>query len=184
MGMRANEEAAAALQEYAELFALTGGDAFRVRSYQKAAKAIAGFPEDISIVDVRSVPGVGEAIAKKMEEFLQRGSFRQLDDLRGRVPDGVRRLTKVPSLGPKTAIMLYEDFGIDSTVALSEAITSGRLDGVKGLGPRRWPTCSRASSSSSSRAAGCTSASRWPWPSRSWGRSRPSASPTPGRCGA
>ena len=64
--MRANEGAAAALQEYAELFALCGGDAFRVRSYQKAAKAIAGFPEDISVVDVRSVPGVGEAI----------GSFR------------------------------------------------------------------------------------------------------------
>ncbi|WP_214319757.1 DNA polymerase/3'-5' exonuclease PolX [Nonomuraea sediminis] len=133
---RANDEAAAALQEYAELFALTGGDAFRVRSYQKAAKAIAGFPEDISEVDVRGVPGVGEAIAKKMEEFLQRGSFRQLDDLRGRVPDGVRRLTRVPSLGPKTAIMLYEEFGIDSPAALSEAIGDGRLEGVKGLGPK------------------------------------------------
>ncbi|MEU8246831.1 DNA polymerase/3'-5' exonuclease PolX [Nonomuraea sp. NPDC048916] len=133
---RANEEAAAALQEYAELFALTGGDAFRVRSYQKAAKAIAGFPEDISATDVRAVPGVGEAIAKKMEEFLQRGSFRQLDDLRGRVPEGVRRLTRVPTLGPKTAIMLFDDYGIDSPVALGEAITSGRLDGVKGLGPK------------------------------------------------
>ncbi|GGP15184.1 DNA polymerase/3'-5' exonuclease PolX [Nonomuraea glycinis] len=133
---RANDEAAAALQEYAELFALTGGDAFRVRSYQKAAKAIAGFPEDISAVDVRGVPGVGEAIAKKMEEFLQRGSFRQLDDLRGRVPDGVRRLTRVPTLGPKTAIMLFEDFGIDSPTALGEAIAAGRLDGVKGLGPK------------------------------------------------
>ncbi|MEV4217591.1 DNA polymerase/3'-5' exonuclease PolX [Nonomuraea sp. NPDC049725] len=133
---RANEEAAAALQEYAELFALTGGDAFRVRSYQKAAKAIAGYPDDIAAVDVRAVPGVGEAIAKKMEEFLQRGSFRQLDDLRGRVPDGVRRLTRVPSLGPKTAIMLFEDFGIDSPVALGEAIAAGRLDGVKGLGPK------------------------------------------------
>ncbi|WP_084960351.1 DNA polymerase/3'-5' exonuclease PolX [Thermoactinospora rubra] len=133
---RANEEAAAALQEYAELFALTGGDAFRVRSYQKAAKAIAGFPEDISTVDVRSVPGVGEAIALKMEEFLERGSFRQLDALREKVPAGVRSLTKVPSLGPKTAIMLFEEFGIDSPAALAEAITSGRLDGVRGLGAK------------------------------------------------
>ncbi|MFI6322706.1 DNA polymerase/3'-5' exonuclease PolX [Nonomuraea sp. NPDC050556] len=133
---RANDEAAAALEEYAELFALTGGDAFRVRSYQKAAKAIAGFPDDISVVDVRKVPGVGEAIALKMEEFLQRGSFRQLDGLRERVPDGVRRLTKVPSLGPKTAIMLFEEFGIDSPAALGEAIAGGRLDGVKGLGAK------------------------------------------------
>ncbi|MFI6902542.1 DNA polymerase/3'-5' exonuclease PolX [Nonomuraea sp. NPDC050394] len=133
---RANEQAAAALQEYAELFALTGGDAFRVRSYQKAVKAIAGFPEDIAQVDVRKVPGVGEAIALKIEEFLERGSFRQLDALRAKVPDGVRRLTSVPTLGPKTAIMLFEDFGIDSPAALAEAITAGRLDGVKGLGPK------------------------------------------------
>ncbi|MEV0586515.1 DNA polymerase/3'-5' exonuclease PolX [Nonomuraea sp. NPDC050310] len=133
---RANDEASAALQEYAELFALTGGDAFRVRSYQKAAKAIAGFPEDIATVNVRTVPGVGEAIALKMEEFLERGSFRQLDALRERVPAGVRNLTRVPSLGPKTAIMLFEDFGIDSPAALAEAITGGRLDGVKGLGPK------------------------------------------------
>lgn len=133
---RANDEAAAALEEYAELFALTGGDAFRVRSYQKAAKAIAGFPDDISVVDVRKVPGVGEAIALKMEEFLQRGSFRQLDGLRERVPDGVRRLTKVPSLGPKTAIMLFEEFGINSPASLGEAIAAGRLEGVKGLGAK------------------------------------------------
>ncbi|WP_157245673.1 DNA polymerase/3'-5' exonuclease PolX [Nonomuraea typhae] len=133
---RANEQAAAALQEYAELFALTGGDAFRVRSYQKAVKAIAGFPEDIAQVNVRKVPGVGEAIALKIEEFLERGSFRQLDALRAKVPDGVRRLTGVPTLGPKTAIMLFEDFGIDSPAALAEAIAAGRLDGVKGLGPK------------------------------------------------
>ncbi|GIH80123.1 DNA polymerase/3'-5' exonuclease PolX [Planobispora longispora] len=127
---------AAALEEYAELFAMTGGDAFRVRSYQKAAKAIAGFPEDIASVPVRSVPGVGEAIAKKVEEYLGRGSFRQLDDLRGKVPEGVRRLTRVPSLGPKKAVLLFQELGIDSPEALAEAIKAGGLKGVKGFGAK------------------------------------------------
>ncbi|GAA4891942.1 DNA polymerase (family 10) [Stackebrandtia albiflava] len=133
---RTNDEAAAALQEYAELFALTGGDAFRVRSYQKAAKAIAGYPRDIGSADVRQVPGVGDAIAKKVTEYLERGSFRQLDDLRSKVPDGVRRLTRVPTLGPKTAMMLFDRFQIDSPAALAEAIEGGRLKGVKGMGPK------------------------------------------------
>ncbi|MEV7968801.1 DNA polymerase/3'-5' exonuclease PolX [Sphaerisporangium sp. NPDC088356] len=133
---RANDEAAAALEEYAELFAMNGGDAFRVRSYQKAAKAIAGFPEDISQVDVRKVPGVGEAIAKKMEEFLQRGGFRQLDDLRLQVPDGVRRLTRIPSLGPKKAVFLFQELGIASPEALAEAIREGRLAGLRGFGAK------------------------------------------------
>lgn len=133
---RANEDVAAALEEYAELFAMTGGDAFRVRSYQKAAKAIAGFPEDIATTAVRSVPGVGEAIAKKVEEHLERGSFRQLDELRGKVPEGVRRLTRIASLGPKTAAFLYQELGIDSPEALADAIGEGRLKGVKGFGAK------------------------------------------------
>ncbi|GLW10877.1 DNA polymerase/3'-5' exonuclease PolX [Microtetraspora sp. NBRC 13810] len=133
---RANDDAAAALEEYADLFAMTGGDAFRVRSYQKAAKAISGHPEDIATGDVRKVPGVGEAIAKKVEEFLQRGSFRQLDDLRGRVPAGVRRMTRIPSLGPKKAIFLFTELGIDSPEALGEAIRAGRLTGIRGFGAK------------------------------------------------
>ncbi|RCG29476.1 DNA polymerase/3'-5' exonuclease PolX [Sphaerisporangium album] len=133
---RANDEAAAALEEYADLFAMTGGDAFRVRSYQKAAKAIAGFPEDISRADVRKVPGVGEAIAKKVEEFLQRGAFRQLDDLRSQVPEGVRRMTRIASLGPKKAVFLFHELGIDSPEALAEAIHQGRLTGLKGFGAK------------------------------------------------
>ncbi|GGK66510.1 DNA polymerase/3'-5' exonuclease PolX [Sphaerisporangium melleum] len=133
---RVNDDAAAALEEYADLFAMTGGDAFRVRSYQKAAKAIAGHPEDISRVDVRVVPGVGEAIAKKVEEFLQRGSFRQLDALRAQVPDGVRALTRIASLGPKKAVFLYHELGIDSPEALARAIGEGRLAGLRGFGPK------------------------------------------------
>ncbi|GAA0433241.1 DNA polymerase/3'-5' exonuclease PolX [Acrocarpospora corrugata] len=133
---RANDEAAAALEEYAELFALNGGDAFRVRSYQKAAKSIAGHPEDLRTTPVRQIPGVGEAIAKKVEEFLARGSFRQLDDLRGKVPDGVRRLTRIPSLGPKKALFLFQELGVDSPEALAEAIRSDRLTGVRGFGAK------------------------------------------------
>ncbi|MGC5010471.1 DNA polymerase/3'-5' exonuclease PolX [Streptosporangium sp. DT93] len=133
---RANDDVASALEEYAELFAMNGGDAFRVRSYQKAAKAIAGLPEDITDVPVRSVPGVGEAIAKKVEEYLERGGFRQLDELREKVPQGVRRLTRVASLGPKKAVFLYRELGIDSPEALVRAIEEGRLEGVKGFGAK------------------------------------------------
>ncbi|GGO19202.1 DNA polymerase/3'-5' exonuclease PolX [Microbispora rosea subsp. aerata] len=133
---RVNDEAAAALQEYAELFALNGGDAFRVRSYQRAAKSIAGFPEDLTGETLRSIPGVGEAIAKKVEEFLERGSFRQLDDLRGRVPEGVRALTRIPSLGPKKALFLFQELGIGSPAALAEAIRAGRLSGLRGFGAK------------------------------------------------
>ena len=39
---QANDAVAALLNEYAELHLMTGGDQFRARSYEKAARAIAG----------------------------------------------------------------------------------------------------------------------------------------------
>jgi DNA polymerase (family X) len=57
-----NEEVAALLREYAELLGLTGGDQFRVRGYEKAAKAVAGYPDDLGALPERAlirVPGVG-----------------------------------------------------------------------------------------------------------------------------
>ena len=42
-----NEAVAALLREYAELLGITGGDPFRARNYERAAKAVAGHPRDI-----------------------------------------------------------------------------------------------------------------------------------------
>ena len=46
-----NERVAALLQEYAELLSLTGGEAFKVRVYEKAARSVGGYPTDVSTVD-------------------------------------------------------------------------------------------------------------------------------------
>src|ERR1700756_59482 len=67
-----NEAVAALLREYAELLAITGGDPFRARNYEKAAKAVAGYPEDIGrmpAADLTKIPGVGKSIAAKITEY-------------------------------------------------------------------------------------------------------------------
>jgi transposase len=65
-----NEEVAALLREYAELLVLVGGDQFRVRSYEKAAKAVGGYLDDLGAVPesaLTKVPGVGKSVAAKVE---------------------------------------------------------------------------------------------------------------------
>jgi DNA polymerase (family 10) len=80
--VRVNDEIAAVLQEYADLMAITGGDAFRVRSYEKAARSVAGYPEDISRLDeagLRQIPNAGASIAAKIDEQLRTGAIHQLE---------------------------------------------------------------------------------------------------------
>jgi len=134
-----NEEIAALLREYAELTQITGGDVFRARNYEKAARSVRGWPDDISQLDVkelRAIPGVGASIAAKIAEYRQTGSIGALEELRARIPPGVLELTRVPGLGPKRALQLNRDLGVQSVDDLAAAIKAGRLDGLAGFGAR------------------------------------------------
>ena len=134
-----NEEIAGLLREYAELTQITGGDVFRVRNYEKAARSVRGWADDISLLDVkalRAIPGVGASIAAKIAEYRDTGSIGALDELRAKIPPGVLELTRVPGLGPKRALQLSHDLGVASVGDLAAAIKAGRLDGLAGFGPR------------------------------------------------
>ena len=134
-----NEEVAGLLREYAELTQITGGDVFRARNYEKAARSVRGWGDDIGQLDVtalRAIPGVGASIAAKIAEYRESGSIRALDELRAKIPPGVLELTRVPGLGPKRALQLSRDLGVQSVDDLAAAITAGRLDGLAGFGAR------------------------------------------------
>ncbi|MBO0868458.1 MAG: DNA polymerase/3'-5' exonuclease PolX [Micromonosporaceae bacterium] len=136
---RPNDEVAALLREQAELIAIVGGDAFKARVYEKAARSVAGYQADVSTLDIkglRQIPNVGASIAEKILERFQEGRIAELEALRERVPAGVRRLMQIPTLGPKRAMMLYQDLDIASVEQLSTAIGDGRLRGVRGFGPK------------------------------------------------
>ena len=129
---------ASLLQEYADLLQISGGDPFRARNYEKAAKSVAGFSGDVDLMDaaaLRRIPGVGPSIPPKIQ-FQQTGTITELEDLRATIPDGVREMTKIPALGPKRAFQLYRELGISSVAELSAAIDEGRLRDLRGFGPK------------------------------------------------
>jgi DNA polymerase (family X) len=136
---RTNNVVAALLREYSELLAITGGDPFRARNYEKAAKAVGGYAGDIDGMTgaaLTTIPGVGKSIAGKIAEYEATGTIAALDELRGKVPPGVRELTKVPGLGPKRAMQLSRELGIASVADLAEAVKHGRLRNIAGFGPK------------------------------------------------
>jgi DNA polymerase/3'-5' exonuclease PolX len=135
----ANEEIAGLLREYAELTQITGGDVFRARNYEKTARSVRGWADDISQLDttgLRTIPGVGASIAAKIAEYRETGRIKALDELRAKIPPGVLELTRVPGLGPKRALQLNHDLGVQSVDDLAVAIKAGKLDGLAGFGAK------------------------------------------------
>ena len=136
---RANDEAAALLQEMADLQAILGRDAFRVRAYEKAAAAVAAYAKDIhgfDLTKLQGIPSVGKSMASRIQEFLDTGTISDLEALRLQVPAGVRAMTQIAGVGPKRAIVLYREMGIDSVEALVEACKAEKLRGLKGFGAK------------------------------------------------
>jgi DNA polymerase (family 10) len=134
-----NEAVAGLLREYAELLAITGGDPFRARNYEKAAKAVAGHPADVTAMPERaltSIPGVGKSIAAKITEFKRTGTIKAVEEQRAKVPPGVRELTRVPGLGPKRAMQLSRELGIATVSDLEAAVSEGKLRNIAGFGPK------------------------------------------------
>ncbi|MEV3988360.1 DNA polymerase/3'-5' exonuclease PolX [Streptomyces sp. NPDC049837] len=136
---RANEEVEALLQEYADLIAITGGDAFKARAYEKAARAIGGYHADIAKLDakgLKDIPNVGKSIAEKVVEYLHSGQVSTIEETRASIPAGVRELITIPTLGPKKAMVLHEELGITSVDQLLDAIHQERLRDLKGFGEK------------------------------------------------
>ena len=138
--MSANDEVSEVLLGIADLLDLQG-EKFKPEAYRRAARSILGAGEDLRGLRrdgrLSEIPGVGEAIQKKIEEFLDTGKIDYYERLKQAVPPGRDRVDPDPGVGPKTAARFQLELGIDSPAALLAAIDQGRLAGVAGFGPKK-----------------------------------------------
>jgi DNA polymerase (family 10) len=127
-----------ALEEIALLLELKGENPFKVRAHQNAARALETTAEDIAaLIDtgtLRKIKGIGEGLAKKIEEMSATGRSTLLDKLRAEFPDTIFELFRVPGLGPKKIRALHDQLGVSSLGELEYACRENRLLELSGFG--------------------------------------------------
>jgi len=135
-----NAEAATLFREIADLLDVLG-EKFKPEAYRRAARSIESLTEDLGKVaarnELRSIPGVGDAIEEKIRELLATGHIAYHDRLTHEVPPGLLEILRLPGLGPKTARRFWVELGVEGPAELGAAIDAGRLDGVKGFGAKK-----------------------------------------------
>jgi DNA polymerase (family 10) len=138
-----NEAIARRFYRLAGLMEIRGDDPFRLRSYRNAAEAIETWPtplkqiaKDEGIAGLQSIPGVGKAIAGKIIELLERGTFDAWERITAETPETVLDLLELPGVGPKTAALLHQRFKVSSLKELKKFVAGGGLDMVDGIGPK------------------------------------------------
>ena len=138
-----NEAIARRFYRLAALMEIRGDDPFRLRSYRNAAEALETWPtplkqiaKDEGIAGLQTIPGVGKAIAQKIIDLLDRGTFDAWERLTAETPETVLDLLELPGVGPKTAAMLHQKFKVSSLKELKKFVAGGGLDIVDGIGPK------------------------------------------------
>lgn len=138
-----NEEIARRFYRLSALMEIRGDDPFRLRSYRNAAEAIEVWPTPLKeiaeregVSGLQEIPGVGKAIAGKVIDLLNRGTFDAWERLIAETPETVLELTEIPGIGPKTAALLHQRFKVSSLAELKAFVAGGGLDMVDGIGPK------------------------------------------------
>jgi DNA polymerase (family 10) len=128
------------LREMSMLLQAKGENPFKVRAYDVGAERIAGLQEDLGrlVAEGRltELQGIGKALADKVSELVTTGRLGAHEELKREFPPGLTELLKVPDLGPKKLLALWQSLGVGDVDGLERACREGRVRGVKGFGEK------------------------------------------------
>ncbi|MBM3249566.1 MAG: DNA polymerase/3'-5' exonuclease PolX [Candidatus Omnitrophica bacterium] len=132
-----NQEIARIFRDIAAILEVKGDNPFRIRAYERAAQNIEALAGDIEEYirqgRLKSIPGIGEDLANKIREVAVTGRLEFYEELKKSIPQGVLELLNIPSVGPKTARLLYEKLKIKSISSLEQAIRRNKLAALAGI---------------------------------------------------
>ncbi len=125
------------LNRVADLLEIKGENFFKIRAYREAVRQLDNLTTEVEDLiregRLKEVPGIGQAIEQKIEEYVRTGQLQFLTRLETEVPPALLELTRVPGLGPRTAKDIYDALGILSLDELEQAAQMHRLLGVPGI---------------------------------------------------
>jgi DNA polymerase (family 10) len=134
------KELADVFERIAQLMEIKGELVYKYLAYRKAADSLRNLAEDIHTVREQGrlveIPGVGKAIAQKIEELLDTGRLGFLETLEGEVPPSLIEVLNVPDVGPKKAALFWRQANVIDLVGLEAAARSGRLRELPGMGEK------------------------------------------------
>ena len=134
-----NADVAALFEEVADLLAIQGENAFRIRAYRNAARTLNQLSRPVADLvaaeeDLSDLPDIGDDLAGKIATIVDTGTLPLRDELAQDIPPAVADLLRIPGLGPKRVRRLRDDLGVDSRADLKRAAEAGEVQALDGFG--------------------------------------------------
>lgn len=136
-----NRQIAEALSAVADLLDRQNSNPYRVQAYRNAARGVLDLAEPAAEIIARGerlpIDGLGARLQIRIAALVHTGDLTFYDDLHVQgLPIGVRKLMAVEFVGPRTAIRLYDELGVDTPEKLWWAAHQQRIRQLPGFGTR------------------------------------------------
>ena len=127
-------------ESIAQMLELKGEIVFKVRAYTNAARALETWPGDLAkaVADetLDDIPGVGDAIAKKIAELVTTGELEYFNQLKAEFPPGIFEMFDIMGMGPKKIKAVWAKLDVTTVEALEAACKDGRVAELPGFGEK------------------------------------------------
>ncbi|MCL4326866.1 MAG: helix-hairpin-helix domain-containing protein, partial [Candidatus Thermoplasmatota archaeon] len=134
-----NQDLSGMFDEMADMEELDGNH-WQSIAYRKVSASIQALGEDITDIykrgKLREIDGVGDAIEKKIVQFIEHGRIDKYDDLKKKYPIDFQSLKNIQGLGPKKIFVLYSNLGVRNVEDLIKVIENGKISGLQGFGSK------------------------------------------------
>ncbi|MFC1692881.1 helix-hairpin-helix domain-containing protein [Candidatus Latescibacterota bacterium] len=125
------------LDEIGNLLELKGENPFKARAYYNAARLVReGDMKPGELLEngrLRSMPGIGEALSKKITELVRTGRLAYHERLKDSIPESMITIMKIPGIGPRRAYTVCQKLGIENVDDLESACRDGRILSFRGF---------------------------------------------------
>lgn len=140
--MTKNSEIAVIFYEMADILEMQQV-AWKPIAYRNAARAIESLKEPIediynkgNVKALEALPNIGEALAKKIEEYIKTGKIKEYERLLATIPRHMRELMKIQGLGAKRIQKLHDSLKITNVKQLEQAARQHKIAKIEGFGQK------------------------------------------------
>jgi len=136
-----NKELSKIFAEIADALEFKGDNRFKIIAYRKASRILEDLTDDVEVLargkKLREIPGVGEGIAQKIEEYLATGRMKKYEEALLGIPKDLLNLLRVQNLGPKTLALAYKKLDVRNLRDLRRVIDDGSLASLFRMGKQK-----------------------------------------------
>lgn len=133
-----NRDYARILSEIATLQRIAGGNFFKVRAFERAARMIEDLPEPVDDIldrhEMERLQGIGESIETELQALRTTGHSPRHEELLTQIGPGVIDLLEIQGLGTRRLQVLFQEAGINNVDDLKLAAELGNLRDLPSFG--------------------------------------------------